>query len=199
MPPSARFHTRNARIPNNQRLVSLYLWQHLMDVLSPLKLKLKKAESADAGAIAALAEKIWRVHYPPIIGSKQVEYMLSHMHTAENIVEQMNAGQTFCFILDGENTIGYTSWSKPADQELFIHKFYIDPAQQRQGIGKKVFDEILELNPGTKTIRLTVNRMNYKSINFYYKVGFVIEDVKDFDIGNGYFMNDFVMRWGAKK
>lgn len=169
-----------------------------MDVLSPLKVKLKKAEAADAEAITALAEQIWRVHYPSIIGSEQVEYMLSHMHTAEKVVEQMNSGQTFCFILDGDKTIGYTSWSKPGDGELFIHKFYIDPTQQGKGIGKKVFDEMLELNPGTKTIRLTVNRMNYKSINFYYKVGFVIEEVKDFDIGNGYFMNDFVMKWSGQ-
>ncbi len=166
-----------------------------MDVLSPLKLKLKKAEHADAGAITALAEQIWRVHYPPIIGNAQVEYMLSHMHTPENVVEHMKSGQTFCFILDGDKTIGYTSWSKPAEGELFIHKFYIDPALQGKGIGKKVFDEMLELNPATKTIRLTVNRMNYKSINFYYKVGFVIEEVKDFDIGGGYYMNDFVMKY----
>lgn len=169
-----------------------------MDVLSPLILKLKKAESADAEAITAIAEQIWRVHYPPIIGSEQVEYMLSQMHSPQKVVEQMRIGQTFCFIRDGENTIGYTSWSRPAEGELFIHKFYIDPSLQRKGIGKKIFDEMLELNPGTKIIRLTVNRMNYKSINFYYKIGFVIEEVKDFDIGNGYFMNDFVMKWSRE-
>jgi ribosomal protein S18 acetylase RimI-like enzyme len=49
-----------------------------------------------------------------------------------------------------------------------------------------------------KTIRLTVNRQNFKSINFYFKLGFKIEKVADFDIGNGYFMNDFVMLWKAR-
>ena len=44
-----------------------------------------------------------------------------------------------------------------------------------------------------QTLRLTVNRQNYKSINFYFKNGFVIEKTADFDIGSGYFMNDFVM------
>jgi RimJ/RimL family protein N-acetyltransferase len=42
-------------------------------------------------------------------------------------------------------------------------------------------------------IKLTVNRQNFKSINFYFKNGFKIEKVEDFDIGNGYWMNDFIM------
>ena len=44
-----------------------------------------------------------------------------------------------------------------------------------------------------KTIRLTVNRKNHIAINYYFKNGFMIEEVKDFDIGDGYEMNDFVM------
>ena len=42
-------------------------------------------------------------------------------------------------------------------------------------------------------VRLTVNRKNFKAINFYFKQGFIIEEVKDFDIGNNYEMNDFIM------
>ena len=44
-------------------------------------------------------------------------------------------------------------------------------------------------------IRLQVNRQNFKAINFYFKAGFKIEKVADFDIGDGYFMNDFIMIW----
>jgi ribosomal protein S18 acetylase RimI-like enzyme len=169
-----------------------------MQVFSPVMLKLKTAEPADAGAIASLAERIWRVHYPPIIGAEQVEYMLTTMHTAAQVGEQMQKGTTFAFVMYGADVAGYIATSAPAQDELFIHKFYIDPAMQGKGIGKLVFDEILELNPRVKAVRLTVNRMNYKSINFYYKVGFVIEEVKDFDIGGGYFMNDYVMKYVRK-
>jgi diamine N-acetyltransferase len=49
------------------------------------------------------------------------------------------------------------------------------------------------LIPDTSELRLTVNRKNFKAINFYFKNGFIIESVKDFDIGNGYLMEDFVM------
>lgn len=169
-----------------------------MAILSPVMLKLKRAVPADANELTLLAQRIWRIHYPPIIGAEQVEYMLSTMHAPAKVAEQMAGGQTFSFVLDDEKQIGYVATSNPSPGELFIHKFYIDPALQGKGIGKKVFEEILQNNPGINTIRLTVNRMNYKSINFYFKVGFVIEDVKDFDIGNGYFMNDFIMKYVSR-
>ena len=56
------------------------------------------------------------------------------------------------------------------------------------------FIELLKLLK-PEELRLTVNRQNFKSINFYFKNGFKIEQVADFDIGNGYVMNDFVMVW----
>jgi predicted lactoylglutathione lyase len=44
------------------------------------------------------------------------------------------------------------------------------------------------------TISLQVNRFN-KAKDFYTKIGFTIKEEKDFDIGNGYFMNDYVMEY----
>lgn len=166
-----------------------------MSIVSPVIVQLKIADPTDAAAIASMAEKIWRVHYTPIIGADQVTYMLSNMHSAEKVAQQMKDGQRFSFIVREGINIGYTSWSTPQPGELFIHKFYIEPSLQGNGIGKQVFAELLQLNPEANTIRLTVNRKNYKSINFYFRLGFVIDEVKDFDIGGGYFMNDFVMKW----
>jgi len=53
-----------------------------------------------------------------------------------------------------------------------------------------IYEYIIQNN---RPIRLQVNRKNYKAINFYFKNGFTIESVGDFDIGGGYYMNDFVM------
>jgi hypothetical protein len=41
-------------------------------------------------------------------------------------------------------------------------------------------------------IELTVNRNN-KFLNFYLSNGFQIKEEKDFDIGGGYFMNDYIL------
>lgn len=170
-----------------------------MPVLSPLISELTNAGTADLAAIAALAEKIWRIHYPPIIGEKQTDYMLKKMYSEASILADMQNGQQFAFIEEANERIGYLGWSYPAHGELFIHKFYIEPSSQNKGTGRRAFQKLLDKNPGVKTIRLTVNRKNYKSINFYFRLGFVIEEVKDFDIGNGFFMNDFVMVWRKEK
>ena len=69
----------------------------------------------------------------------------------------------------------------------------MEVAEQAKGIGTKLLNHILQTLKNAKTIELTVNRQNYKAINFYFKNGFVIKEVADFDIGNNYFMNDFVM------
>ena len=150
-----------------------------MGTLSVSGVQLTRATAEDADSIAALAEKIWQQHYPSIIGQEQVDYMLGMMYSRGNIVREMNNGQRFHFIDSDSVRVGYIAWSFPALNELFIHKFYIDTAVQGKGIGKRAFAEVLETHPEITTIRLTVNRHNYKSINFYFRLGFVIEEVKD--------------------
>jgi hypothetical protein len=59
-----------------------------------------------------------------------------------------------------------------------------------QEIEKEIIDS--KKNKNYK-LKLTVNRKNFKAINFYFKNGYIIESVEDFDIGESYLMNDFVM------
>jgi ribosomal protein S18 acetylase RimI-like enzyme len=54
-----------------------------------------------------------------------------------------------------------------------------------------IIDEIK--NKGATALQLQVNRDN-KAKNFYEKLGFVVIDYKDFDIGHGFFMNDYIMQ-----
>lgn len=153
---------------------------------------LRKASSADILQIATLAEKIWRAHYTPIIGEKQVDYMLAKMYSAESLLEQQQNGQQFFLAQLNGRPIGYVSVSAN-ENEFFLHKFYLDMKEQGKGYGKLFFAELLSNFPELKTMRLQVNRMNFKTINFYFRLGFTIEEAKDFDIGNGFFMEDFVM------
>ena len=66
-------------------------------------------------------------------------------------------------------------------------------ALQHKNIGSLLLEAMLSSLPEAIVVRLQVNRSNFKAINFYFKKGFVIESAADFDIGNGFFMNDFVM------
>ncbi|HQQ93314.1 MAG TPA: GNAT family N-acetyltransferase [Bacteroidia bacterium] len=153
------------------------------------------AGAADIPLIADLARLIWRQHYTDIIGENQIAYMLQKMYSSESLLEQISEKQNRFFIIqDGQITLGFISIIQENNTDWFLSKFYINQNFARKGIGSSVFKNILEGLDPTR-IKLTVNRQNFKAINFYFKLGFRIQSVADFDIGQGYFMNDFVMVW----
>jgi ribosomal protein S18 acetylase RimI-like enzyme len=158
-----------------------------------MNLTFKPASSQDTELIASLADKIWRKHYIDIITIDQIEYMLRKMYLADSLKKQMDEGQLFTLVYDNGSPCGYISISSKDKQHYFLHKFYIDNEKQRGGIGAELLRHVLSTLTTPRTIELTVNRQNYKAINFYFKNGFVIKETADFDIGNDYFMNDFIM------
>ena len=158
-----------------------------------MNLNFKKATKEDIPVIFQLADRIWRKYYPDIISVEQIEYMLKNMYSSENLLKQLNEGHEYTLVYSDKEPIGYISISTKDTKNYFLHKFYIEVEGQRKGIGSELFATILKQLKKAETIELTVNRKNYKAINFYFKNGFVIKEVADFDIGNGFFMNDFVM------
>jgi ribosomal protein S18 acetylase RimI-like enzyme len=68
------------------------------------------------------------------------------------------------------------------------------PSQQGKGTGRFLLDYILKeiKQQGAVSLQLQVNRYN-KAKDFYEKLGFTVIEEADFDIGNGFFMNDYVM------
>jgi ribosomal protein S18 acetylase RimI-like enzyme len=159
-------------------------------------MQIRKAILSDASLIQRLAESIWWKHYPSIIGEEQVRFMLNKMYNLENIEKQISKEEQQYFILENDaQDLGFISIELREKSEAFINKFYILQDQQRKGSGDFAFKLLLKQFPEINCIRLQVNRQNYQAINFYFKQGFVIEEVADFDIGDGYFMNDFIMKW----
>jgi GNAT superfamily N-acetyltransferase len=160
-------------------------------------IKLIPASPKDITTIYQLALKIWNHHYVPIVGQEQVDYMLAKIYSTEDLTHQMTEKKHQFYLIEiNEQVSGFLSVS--GEEDMFIHKFYIDQDIQAKGHGASAFSELLSLYPSVRSFTLTVNRSNYKSINFYFKLGFKIDNVADFDIGQGYFMNDFVMKWEGK-
>ena len=151
------------------------------------------AKEKDLNTISKLAHFIWNAHYVPIVGQEQVNYMLDKMYSEESLLEQINQKKHIFYLIENENeTIGFLSINSTNETDYFINKFYIDQQKSNKGIGTIVLNSLIEtIKP--KSLILKVNRENFKSINFYFKNQFVIASVEDFNIGNGYQMNDFVM------
>ncbi|MFN0015655.1 MAG: GNAT family N-acetyltransferase [Saprospiraceae bacterium] len=157
---------------------------------------LHRADTSDIPAIRTLAHAIWWAHYPGIIPPEQIGYMLDLMYSEEAISRQITEeGIAFWLVRTNGEPLGFVAVSKQAPGSYFINKFYLQSTEHGKGLGTSVFHALLEQYPDLIELRLTVNRQNYKSINFYFKVGFRIEQCLDMPIGQGYVMNDFVMVW----
>jgi len=158
-------------------------------------IKLISATAANIPLISALATKVWNQHYPGIIGQDQIDYMLGLMYSTESLLEQIEKkGHLFYLVSKGDTITGFISVSRKSGRDLFLNKFYIDQAKSSMGIGSEALRLLIEELMPSK-ITLTVNRKNYKSVNFYFKNDFTIEKIADIDIGNGFVMNDFIMTW----
>lgn len=158
-------------------------------------LKIIRVTEKDISVVSDLASTIWNQHYPSIIGQEQVDYMLELMYSQKSLIEQLHQqGHLFFVITLKDENIGFISVHEEKSGEWHLNKFYIDQDVAAKGIGTASFQLLVEqIKP--QTLTLQVNRKNHKSINFYFKNGFRIEEVKDFDIGKGYVMEDFIMTW----
>ncbi|WNY26127.1 GNAT family N-acetyltransferase [Methanolapillus millepedarum] len=169
-----------------------------------MPVKLTKIKMKDQCAeISALAREIWTEHYTPIIGAKQVEYMLDKFQSAEKIYSDILNGYVYYAACDGGRFVGYMGLC-PDSKGIFISKFYVRKDMRGKGIGKMFFKQahiesrrLIPRNPVHQTIEapcfwLTVNKNN-TSIEAYKKLGFEISGEVVTDIGNGFVMDDYVM------
>jgi ribosomal protein S18 acetylase RimI-like enzyme len=156
----------------------------------------REIEEKEIPELGKLAGEIWREYYPGVIGKDQTEYMLNKFYGTEALKKQMlENGHRFFFWINHDKPSGYASLDFSPEDHVMLSKFYLHASLRGKGIAP-IFLSFLEEQikaADQNTVRLTVNRQNIRAINFYFKAGFKIIQVADFDIGEGYFMNDFIM------
>jgi GNAT superfamily N-acetyltransferase len=157
---------------------------------------LRKAKEEDMPIISNLAELIWPQTYSEYINEEQLRYMLDLMYNQGELISQLQQGYTFLIAEDGLKDVGFACSSLiDAETKTYkLHKLYVLPEMHGKGVGKILINEIKNLaeRNGGKFLQLNVNRNN-KAKDFYLKGGFKIKETVDVNIGNGFFMNDYVM------
>lgn len=156
-------------------------------------LGVKSGDNESITLLESLSHKIWNEHYPGIISQEQIDYMLNKYHSFESFSRQIDDGYKYLLVQFENDTIGYCCYKLEDDESIFLNKLYIKKSEQRKGIGNSILNTMLDEIKNYKYIRLQVNRKNTKAINFYLKNGFEIEKIQDFDIGEGFVMEDYVM------
>jgi ribosomal protein S18 acetylase RimI-like enzyme len=156
---------------------------------------IRSASITDIELIRSLCFEVWPQTYASIISQEQIEYMLDRMYSPLSLKQQMEEGAHFILLYNDALPIGFASYQVITPTHCKLHKLYVLPTQQGKGGGRVMIQHILvEIKEkGIQHLELQVNRNN-SAVTFYERLGFYKREVADFDIGNGFFMNDYIMQ-----
>ena len=159
---------------------------------------IRNAAVADFSVIRQIAYDTWPISYGSIISQPQIEYMLDLIYNIESLKNQANNfNHQFILALNNFNIpVAFASFSvnEKNTTQYRLHKLYVLPDYHRKGIGKIMLNHIISESSmnNIDSIQLNVNRYN-NALQFYLRNNFKIIREEDIDIGNGFFMNDYVM------
>lgn len=145
-------------------------------------------------SVASLARLIWNEHYLSNLGQKQIDYMLSTLQSTEAIQKDIESGALKYYIIrDTNRNVGYTAY-RFEDDAILMSKCYLLNHVRGQGYFSTILKayENLAYSEGVDTIRLYVNKYN-SSLLVYEHKGFKNVASHQFDIGQGYIMDDYEM------
>lgn len=146
--------------------------------------------------VSDMAKDIWHEHYKDILSLEQIDYMVSTFQSASVIENQIeNDGYDYFLFEKNDVYAGYMG-IKINEKDLFLSKLYIKESYRRNGIGQKAVDFLKDIceKKNLESITLTVNKYNSGAVSAYKKIGFSVVDQAVTDIGNGFVMDDYIMR-----
>ena len=158
--------------------------------------EIRKATKDDCPQIRQLAEQIFPATYKEIISQEQIDFMMDWMYSISNLNKQMDDGHIYFLAYRETAPVGYVSVEQQNKDLFHLQKIYVLGSEQGAGCGKFLFTEAVKyiktVHPAPCTMELSVNREN-RAIRFYEHMGMHKARQGDFSIGNGYFMNDYIM------
>ncbi len=156
-----------------------------------------ETDSKRFACIQSIAEQTWPIAYGKILTEQQIRYMLDRTYCVDSMQKQVEIDQhRFLLASNGLDAVGFASFSvMPQKTDRFrLHKLYVLPLQQGNGIGRLLLEEISRLISNKESVELELNVNRFNSARYFYESqGFRIIREEDIDIGQGFFMNDYVM------
>ena len=158
---------------------------------------IRKATTDDCGLINQMAGEVFPATYKEILSPEQLDYMMDWMYSPENIRKQMEEeGHVYFIAYEECEPCGYVSVQQQEENVFHLQKIYVLPYFQGAHCCSFLFREaikyIKEVHPEPCLMELNVNRDN-KALLFYERMGMRKLREGDFPIGNGYYMNDYIM------
>lgn len=180
---------------NEYKFFNIFIVIMYLQQLMTNKVIIHKAGIKDVATIKKLAESVWPYTYKDILSPEQIEYMMELFYSSSSLKEQLDKHIFLIAYLNNE-PVGFASYSPALNNQIYkLHKLYVLTSIQGQGLGKTLIDFIVDdlKYRGGLALELNVNRGN-KAKTFYERLGFEVIHEEDIDIGNDFWMNDYVMR-----
>ena len=155
------------------------------------------ATNVDLPVVQALARRVWYRHYPGIITTEQIEYMLERGYAATELERFLTeSGAGLAIARRESDAIAFAAWyrtDEPATTKL--DKLYVAQEWQRTGIGRRLIEHVARAarHDGATTLVLNVAKRNVTAIAAYRRCGFTVREAVVVDIGSGFVMDDYVM------
>lgn len=154
------------------------------------------ADLADLNTVRDLAEVIWHQHYPGIITHKQIRYMLDRSYAIDVLKNDIQAGTMIELAYNQQQPVGVAAYGPVGKGcETKLHKLYLLQSFHGHGIGSTLLGHVEQQcrTHECQTIHLNVNKHNPKAIRSYERNGYRVLKSEFVSIGEGFFVDDFVM------
>lgn len=163
-------------------------------------IEIKKASITDVALIHKLGNVAFTDTYSAILTPEQIDYMLDWMYSEASLTAQLENGHVYYIGYSDGVPFGYLSVQRENETTFHLQKIYLLKEFQKKGLGDLLFKQAIshveQITSNPCRIILNVNRNN-SAKGFYEKMGMVKIDEGDFPIGNGFYMNDYIMGIGV--
>lgn len=154
--------------------------------------------AGELSRVRAIADDVWPKTFREILSPEQIVYMMKMMYAPDVMEHELVSGYSFeLLIVDGKDAgyMVYAPYDEPGTMKL--HKLYLLEEYQGKGYGQKMLQHVIEAaeDRGFSSVILAVNKQNLKAQKAYERFGFVQYKSVQIDIGNGFIMDDYWLRY----
>jgi GNAT superfamily N-acetyltransferase len=152
------------------------------------------AGADDSGAISDIGLNSFREAYEHTCAPDDLILHLDEFHTETAVVAQMGCpGNDYLIAENGGQPAGFAKVREslalpevPATRLIELHQLYVQPDQQRFGLGGYLLEAVLNYvrGKGAEGVWLSAWEEATWAVNFYHKHGFATVGATDFRLGN---------------
>lgn len=159
------------------------------------EIAIRPLAASQIGTLTRLASDIWHTHYPGIISTEQIDFMLKHRYDPTVIANTLKS-QNWDVAWMGNEMVGFAnSFADSSEACWKLDKLYVHPLYQHRGIGGALLEAVKRhaRQSSANRLILRVNKHNAIALAAYAKYGFKVYGEHLLEIGNGFVMDDYLL------